>query len=45
MSIYLFERIKMNLYNDIYKIKAINSSKEMKLIDIIAIILEYINVL
>ena len=32
----------MNLYNDIYKIKAINSSKEMKLIDIIAIILEYI---
>ena len=39
---HLFERIKMNLYNDIYKIKAINSSKEMKLIDIIAIILEYI---
>ena len=39
---HLFERIKMNLYHDIYKIKAINSSKVMNLVDLIAIILEYI---
>ena len=39
---HLFERIKMNLYKNKYRIKAINSSKEMNLVDIIAIILEYI---
>lgn len=39
---HLFERIKMNLYKNIYKIRAVNSSKEMNLVDIIAIILEYI---
>jgi hypothetical protein len=39
---YLFDRIKMNLYKNIYTIKAVNSSKEMNLVDIIAIILEYI---
>ena len=39
---HLFERIKMNLYNKLYRIKAVNSSKEKNLVDVIAIILEYI---
>ena len=39
---HLFERIKMNFYNKLYRIKAVNSSKEKNLVDVIAIILEYI---
>jgi hypothetical protein len=39
---HLFERIKMNLYKNKYRIKAVNSSKKMNLVDIIVFILEYI---
>ena len=39
---HLFERIKMNLYNDNYEIKAVNSSKTIKLVDLIYLILNYI---
>ena len=39
---HLFERIKMNLYKNKYRIKVVNSSKEMDLVDIIAIIVKYI---
>ena len=39
---HLFKRIKMNLYNNIYKIKADNSSKEISLIEIIYKILDYL---
>lgn len=35
---HLFDRIKVNLYHNTYKIKAINSSKEMDIIDVIALI-------
>ena len=39
---HFFERIKMHLYSNEYQIKAVNSSKTMNLVDLIAIILEYI---
>ena len=39
---HFFERIKMNLYSGTYTIKAVNSSKEIKLVDLIYIILDYI---
>ena len=39
---HLFERIKMHLYANEYQIKAVNSSRTMNLVDLIAIILEYI---
>lgn len=39
---HLFERIKMHLYSNEYQIKAVNSSRIMDLVDLIAIILEYI---
>lgn len=37
-----FKNIKMNLYNNIFKIKPLNNSKAYELVDIIAKILEYI---
>jgi len=39
---HFFERIKMNLYSGQYTIKAVNSSKEIKLVDLIYIILDYL---
>ena len=39
---YLFERIKMNLYKNNYEIKAVNSSKTVKLVELIYIIIIYL---
>ena len=39
---HFFERIKMNLYNNIYTIQSVNTLKEVHLIDIISKILEYL---
>lgn len=39
---HFYERIKMNLYSEKYTIKSINSQKEIKIVDLIYIILDYI---
>ena len=41
-NFHFFERIKMNLYNDVYTIQAVNTLKSMNIIDIISKILEYL---
>ena len=39
---HFYERIKMNLYNEIYTIKASNSLKSINLVDLISKILEHL---
>ena len=41
-GMHLYQRIKMNLYKNIYEIESVNSGKSIDLVSLISIILEYL---